>query len=195
MSNKIYLIGDVHLSLGFPNNADKWFKTHKQYFESFLIPLLKEKVKPGDIIVQLGDLFDNRNIIPIHHLNYALYIVEEISRIAKQKTLIGAAAGILVGAFIGQTANTLINGYSVTGLGDVAGNGGEYYENRNGIIGGVTGSTPEGLLGRKSVKAVSSLHEKVSFLRQTAMINNSYSAYRRPDTMNEYSTRYKGVSI
>lgn len=89
MSNKIYLIGDVHLSLGFPNNADKWFKTHKQYFESFLIPLLKEKVKPGDIIVQLGDLFDNRNIIPIHHLNYALYIVEEISRIAPLHILVG----------------------------------------------------------------------------------------------------------
>lgn len=89
MSNNIYLIGDVHLSLGFPNNADKWFRIHKEYFESFLIPLLKEKVKPGDIIVQLGDLFDNRNITPIHHFNYGLYIVEEISKIAPFHILVG----------------------------------------------------------------------------------------------------------
>lgn len=82
MSKKIFLIGDCHLGLGYPNNAEKWFKTHQEYFNEFLIPLLKKEVELGDIIVQLGDLFDNRNIIPINILNYGMDIIEEMSKIA-----------------------------------------------------------------------------------------------------------------
>jgi calcineurin-like phosphoesterase family protein len=88
MSN-IFLIGDVHLGLGYPNNAEKWFKVHREYFETFLIPLLKKFVKPGDIIIQLGDLFDNRNILPINILNYGIDIAEEISKIAPLHFIIG----------------------------------------------------------------------------------------------------------
>lgn len=87
--SKIFLIGDTHIGLGYPNSADKWYKVHKQYFEEFLIPLLKEKVKPGDIIVHLGDLFDNRNVIPINLLNYGMDVVEEISKIAPLHIIIG----------------------------------------------------------------------------------------------------------
>ena len=57
--SKIFLIGDTHIGLGYPNSVEKWHKVHKQYFSEFLIPLLKEKVEPHDIIVHLGDLFDN----------------------------------------------------------------------------------------------------------------------------------------
>ena len=56
--SKIYLIGDTHIGLGYPNNVDKWYKVHKEYFDKFLIPLLKKEIRPGDIIVHLGDLFD-----------------------------------------------------------------------------------------------------------------------------------------
>jgi calcineurin-like phosphoesterase family protein len=87
--SKIFLIGDTHIGLGFPNKTDKWFKVHQQYFSEFLIPLLKERVKPGDIIVHLGDLFDNRNVIPINLLNYGMDIVEEISKIAPLHIIIG----------------------------------------------------------------------------------------------------------
>jgi len=87
--SKIFLIGDTHIGLGFPNKTDKWFKVHQQYFSDFLIPLLKERVKPGDIIVHLGDLFDNRNVIPINLLNYGMDIVEEISKIAPLHIIIG----------------------------------------------------------------------------------------------------------
>jgi calcineurin-like phosphoesterase family protein len=87
--SRIFLIGDTHIGLGFPNNTDKWFKVHQQYFSEFLIPLLKERVKPGDIIVHLGDLFDNRNVIPINLLNYGMDIVEEISKIAPFHIIIG----------------------------------------------------------------------------------------------------------
>ena len=87
--SKIYLIGDSHIGLGYPNKTDKWFKTHQEYFSKFLIPLLKSKVKKGDIIVHLGDLFDNRNIIPINLMNYAMDVVEEISKIAPLHIIVG----------------------------------------------------------------------------------------------------------
>lgn len=86
---KIYLIGDIHIGLGYPNSTDKWSKIHKQYFNDFLIPTLKSRIKDGDIIVQLGDLFDNRNIIPIDLLNYGIDIVEEISKIAPFHIIVG----------------------------------------------------------------------------------------------------------
>jgi calcineurin-like phosphoesterase family protein len=87
--SKIFLIGDSHIGLGYPNSVDKWHKVHKQYFSEFLIPLLKREVKPHDIIVHLGDLFDNRNVIPINLLNYSMDIVEEISKIAPLHIIIG----------------------------------------------------------------------------------------------------------
>jgi calcineurin-like phosphoesterase family protein len=87
--SKIFLIGDTHIGLGYPNNADKWFKVHREYFSDFLMPLLKDRVEPGDIIVHLGDLFDNRNVIPINLMNYTLDIVEEISKIAPLHIIIG----------------------------------------------------------------------------------------------------------
>ncbi len=79
--SKIILIGDSHISLGYPNKTDHWFKVHQEYFEKFLIPLLMKEVKDGDIIIHLGDLFDNRNVIPINLLNYAMDVVVKISKI------------------------------------------------------------------------------------------------------------------
>lgn len=87
--SKIFLIGDTHIGLGFPNSVDKWFKVHQQYFKDFLIPLLRREIKPGDIIVHLGDLFDNRNVIPINLLNYGMDVVEEISKIAPLHIIVG----------------------------------------------------------------------------------------------------------
>lgn len=87
--SKIYLVGDTHIGLGYPNNTDKWFKVHREYFNDFLLPLLKSKVRKGDIIVHLGDLFDNRNVIPINLMNYTLDIVEEIAKIAPFHIIIG----------------------------------------------------------------------------------------------------------
>lgn len=87
--NKIFLIGDSHIGLGYPNSSDKWTKIHEEYFDSFLIPLLNKEVSDGDIVVHLGDLFDNRNVIPINLLNYAMDIVEKISKIAPFHILVG----------------------------------------------------------------------------------------------------------
>jgi calcineurin-like phosphoesterase family protein len=87
--SKIYLIGDTHIGLGYPNSVDKWYKVHQEYFSDFIIPLLKNRIQPGDIIVHLGDLFDNRNVIPINLLNYGMDVVEELSKIAPIHIIIG----------------------------------------------------------------------------------------------------------
>ena len=87
--SKIYLLADSHIGLGYPNKTDKWFKVHQEYFSDFLIPLLKSRVEPGDIIIHLGDLFDNRNVIPINLLNYGMDVVEEISKIAPFHIIVG----------------------------------------------------------------------------------------------------------
>jgi calcineurin-like phosphoesterase family protein len=87
--SKIYLIGDSHIGLGYPNSVDKWYKVHQEYFSEYLIPTLKKRIQPGDIIVHLGDLFDNRNVIPINLLNYGMDVVEELSKIAPIHIIIG----------------------------------------------------------------------------------------------------------
>lgn len=87
--SKVFLIGDSHIGLGWPNKVDNWFKVHQQYFNDFLIPLLKKEVNEGDIICHLGDLFDNRNVIPINLLNFGLEVVEKISQIAPLHILLG----------------------------------------------------------------------------------------------------------
>jgi DNA repair exonuclease SbcCD nuclease subunit len=83
------MIGDTHISLGFPNKVDNWFKVHQEYFNNFLIPFLEREVREGDIILHLGDLFDNRNVIPINLLNFGLDIVERISKIAPFHIIVG----------------------------------------------------------------------------------------------------------
>jgi DNA repair exonuclease SbcCD nuclease subunit len=87
--SKILLIGDTHLGLGYPNSVDKWFKVHQQYFKEFLLPLIRKQMTKDDIIVHLGDLFDNRSVVPINILNYAQEILEEISKICPIHVIIG----------------------------------------------------------------------------------------------------------
>lgn len=82
------MIGDSHAGV-YPLTYHKWMNTFKDYFYNFYIPLLKEKSKPGDICIHLGDLFDNRNTVPIDVLNDVQKIVEEISKILPLHILLG----------------------------------------------------------------------------------------------------------
>lgn len=86
--SKILLIGDTHLGLGYPNKLDHFFKVTTEYFDKFLFPILNKLTK-DDIIVHLGDLFDNRNIVPINILNYAQTILERMSKICPVHIIIG----------------------------------------------------------------------------------------------------------
>lgn len=87
--SKILLIGDSHLSLGYPNSVDKWFKIHQEYFQDFLLPLIKKELTSDDIIVHLGDLFDNRSVVPINILNFAQNVLEEMAKICPVHVIVG----------------------------------------------------------------------------------------------------------
>lgn len=87
--SKILLIGDTHLGLGYPNSVDKWFKVHQEYFQNFLLSLLKKELTKDDIIIHLGDLFDNRSVVPINILNYAQNLLEEMAKICPVHIIIG----------------------------------------------------------------------------------------------------------
>ena len=87
--SKILLIGDFHLGMSYPNNYQKWLNVANEYFENFLMPLIESEMSENDIVVQLGDLLDNRNLIPIDVLNYAQSIVERISKICPIHILVG----------------------------------------------------------------------------------------------------------
>lgn len=87
--SKILVIGDTHLGLGYPNSVDKWFKVHQEYFEKFLLPLVKKELSENDIIIHCGDLFDNRSVVPINILNYAQDLLEKLSKICPIHILIG----------------------------------------------------------------------------------------------------------
>jgi DNA repair exonuclease SbcCD nuclease subunit len=87
--SKMLIIGDTHLGLGYPNSVDKWFKVHQEYFNHFLLPLVKKELSKDDIIVHCGDLFDNRSVVPINILNFAQEILETLSKVCKVHILIG----------------------------------------------------------------------------------------------------------
>lgn len=87
--SKIFLVGDIHLGMGWPNSYTKWAKVHQDYFSEFLFPLLESKLSSGDIIVLLGDFFDNREVIPIDTLNYGKSVIERLSRLAPTHIIVG----------------------------------------------------------------------------------------------------------
>jgi len=58
---RIWILGDMHL--GVRSNSMEWLNIQKDFYENEFIPTLKKNVKPGDILVQVGDAFDNRQSI------------------------------------------------------------------------------------------------------------------------------------
>jgi len=77
---KIFLTTDWHIGV-FPLKVDIWRKMQEDYFYNFFIPLIKEKYEEGDILIHLGDLFDNRTSIDIKCMNVAEDVIKKISNI------------------------------------------------------------------------------------------------------------------
>lgn len=85
---KAFLITDNHFGI-FPIKYDIWLKMMVDYFDNFFIPLLKERVKDGDVLIHLGDLYDNRSQIPIDVLNTVERIMSDISKILPIHLIVG----------------------------------------------------------------------------------------------------------
>ncbi len=65
---RVYMITDTHFGI-YLNNLEKWLNMMETTIYNFLIPYLKENFEEGDILIHLGDLFDNITSIPINFLN------------------------------------------------------------------------------------------------------------------------------
>lgn len=85
---KVFMITDTHFGI-YLNNLDKWQNMMQLTFYDFVIPYLKENVEEGDILIHLGDLFDNRTSIPIITLNKVEKILKEISSILPIHIMVG----------------------------------------------------------------------------------------------------------
>lgn len=82
------MITDTHFGLSL-NNLDKWSDMMESTFYEFVIPYLKKNVKEGDILIHLGDLYDNRTYIPIITSYKVEKILIELSNILPLHILVG----------------------------------------------------------------------------------------------------------
>ena len=78
-AKRVWVLGDLHF--GVRANSVEWLDIQKDFFENTFIPILKAQVQPGDVLVQVGDTFDNRQSINIKVLSYAVDLFERLGQI------------------------------------------------------------------------------------------------------------------
>jgi DNA repair exonuclease SbcCD nuclease subunit len=84
---RVWVLGDLHF--GVRANSMEWLEIQKDFFENLFIPTLIKHVKPGDVLVQVGDTFDNRQSINIKVLNYAVTLFERLGEILPVHVICG----------------------------------------------------------------------------------------------------------
>lgn len=80
-NTKIWFLADTHF--GCKGDDEIWLNDYISYFEETLIPIMEKEVKPGDILVHLGDVFDNRSSIGLHTLYRVVNLFDKFSKIFK----------------------------------------------------------------------------------------------------------------
>ena len=76
---RVWVLGDMHL--GIRSNSNEWLEIQQDFYENQFIPTLKEHVQDGDVLVQVGDAFDNRQSINLKVLSYAVDLFERLGEI------------------------------------------------------------------------------------------------------------------
>lgn len=82
------MITDTHFGI-YLNDLDRWLKMMSDTFRNWLFPYLRENVRPGDVMIHLGDLFDNRTSIPINVMNEVEKLLLELSEILPVHIMVG----------------------------------------------------------------------------------------------------------
>ena len=77
--NRVWILGDMHL--GIRSNSNEWLEIQKDFYENYFILTLKKHVQDGDVLVQVGDSFDNRQSINLKVLHYAVDLFERLGEI------------------------------------------------------------------------------------------------------------------
>lgn len=78
-NRKIWLIADTHF--GYKGDDDEILNDCIGYFEDVVIPIMEKEVKPGDIMIHLGDVFDNRATIGLNTICRVISLFEKFSEI------------------------------------------------------------------------------------------------------------------
>lgn len=86
-AKRIWLMGDVHF--GVRASSMEWFEITKSYFEDYFIPLLEKEYKEGDILVQLGDIFENRQIVNLKINSYVVDLFRRLGQILPVHVIAG----------------------------------------------------------------------------------------------------------
>ena len=76
---RIWMIADTHF--GFKNDDEKWLNEFTNYFYNIVFPLLKENAEEEDILVHLGDIFDNRKFVGLKTLATVQKLFEDLTNI------------------------------------------------------------------------------------------------------------------
>ena len=77
---RIFILGDTHFGI-YPVRTDKWLSMMTDYFHKSLIPFFKKYVKPGDVLVHLGDVYDKRLSINVKVNKEVVKLFYELSNI------------------------------------------------------------------------------------------------------------------
>ena len=75
----VWFLADTHF--GYKNDNRVWLDDMFAYFYEVLIPYMKRNVKPGDILVHLGDVFDNRQAVGLDTLSRTMDLFRCLSDI------------------------------------------------------------------------------------------------------------------
>lgn len=84
---RIWILGDMHL--GVRSSSLEWLDMMKDFYDNQFIPTLLKNYQEGDILVQVGDAFDNRQSINIRVLHYAVDLFERLGKILPVHTIAG----------------------------------------------------------------------------------------------------------
>lgn len=84
---RIWILGDMHL--GVRANSQEWLEIQRDFYDQVFIPTLKKHVQPGDVLVQVGDAFDNRQSINLKVLHYAIDLFERLGEILPVHVIVG----------------------------------------------------------------------------------------------------------
>lgn len=76
---KIYFLADCHIDCKGGNSI--WLDDYVGYFENVFIPYCKSHVKDDDILVCLGDWFDNRTHVTMPAISKSIMLFEQFSMI------------------------------------------------------------------------------------------------------------------
>lgn len=77
-----WIISDTHF--GGKNNSKSWEDNITRWIDGFIVPFFKDNVKEGDVLVHLGDVFDNRQSVGLSAMSIAVSFFEKMSELFSQ---------------------------------------------------------------------------------------------------------------